>query len=161
MKTKLKDLVAVGLFACGFCLMHLGCANGTGTVTLAPGGVYSDPVLAQEDQAILDASNAIQGFLSWYDANAALLSKTPALANLATSVRAQEKGWIKDAFAARDAYAAASKAYRTAVAQSSASPGSAAPDVAPQTAALAKFQVALAIIDSVTAQIAAYRAAHP
>lgn len=136
----------VGFFLVPTILISTGCQN---KVTLEQGGAYTDPVLATTDQSILDASKAIQGFLSWYDTNKTFLDKYPEVGKLADSVRSNEKTWIKDAYSARDSYAAASVAWK-------AGKGS-QPDA---DAAHAKLNAALAVLSNLTAQIAAYRSSH-
>ena len=137
---------AIGITLLAAVLVLSGC--GGGKITLAPGGVYSDPVLAVTDQAILDANTALTGFVSWANANATYLAKWPEIASLASKVTVNQNTWIKDAFTARDTYAQAAAAYKAA--GSTGSPPS-----------QAGIQAALAVMTNVTAQIAAYQAAHP
>ena len=136
------------LFA-GLALLFSGC--GSHPVTLAPGGVYTDPVLAQTDQAILDTSAALTGFLSWNTENSAFLVKFPAVGALAEKVAANKDGWIRDAYKARDAYAVDAKAYRDAIAlgQTNATPPN-----------RAKIDAALAVLTSLATQVTALKATH-
>ncbi len=122
-----------------------GCQNQT---TLEAGGVYHDPVLAKTDQAILDASHALTAFLDWQTANASYLSHYPEVGTLAARVAAQKDGWIREAYAARDAYAAASAAYKAGLG-------------ADPSPASARLNAALAVLSNVTTQIITYKAAHP
>lgn len=119
-------------------------------VTLAAGGAYSDPVLAQTDQSILDASHALTGFVQWTSANSAFLAKYPEVLALATSVASQKDGWIKSAYSARDAYAKAAADYRAGIG-----------DSATVNAKQAALNGALAVLNNISSQIVAYRAAHP
>jgi hypothetical protein len=123
--------------------VQTGCANHG--VTLETGGPYSSSYLATTDQAILDASKAIDGFLSWYQTNATFLAKYPEVGQLATQVQAHKKEWEVDAYAARDAYAAAEKAYKDGLGTS------------PTTA---KVDAALSILNSIAAEAASLNAAH-
>lgn len=120
-----------------------GCASQT---TLEAGGAYSDATLAKTDRAILDASHTLTAFLDWQTANSAYLAKWPEVGALAAKVAAQKDKWIFDAYAARDIYADAAKAYRD---------GKAA---APNGNAV---NAALSVLTNVTAQILAYQTSHP
>lgn len=122
------------------------------SVAVAPGGAYSDVNLALTDKAILDANSALEGFLSWYNSNAAVLAKWPEVGKLAATVTAQKNGWIRDAYAARDAYALAAIAYRKALADGAANA------VPPERA---KMDGALSILKTAIDQFNAYKAAHP
>ena len=114
-------------------------------VTLEAGGAYSDAPLATADQAILDASHTLSGFIEWSGANATYLAKWPEVSALAAKVAVQKDGWIRDAYAARDAYAKAITAYKSATGPT--------PDAA-------RLNAALAILANVTAQINDYKTAH-
>ncbi len=130
-------------------LVHVtGCA---GTTTLEAGGAYSDPVLAQADRAILDASRAMTEFIAWQRANAAFLAKWPEIERAARNIESQRDGWEKDAYAARDAYASAAKDYRKAIADGV---------VGALPPSRAKIDGSIAVLTSVVTQIGAYRNAH-
>lgn len=144
---KLILIIALAFTAVALPLTQSGCQGG---VTLAPGGAYTDPILAQADQTILDTSHALTGFIDWTSANAAYLSKYPEVMALATSVSSQKDGWIKSAYSARDAYASAAAAYKAGTGDSS--------TVSAKQAAL---NGALAVLNNIASQIVAYRAAHP
>lgn len=129
----------------GFCVTHLtGC--GSSTVTLENGGVYTDAYLATTDRAILDAAKSLDGFVAWYNANSGFLSRYPEVGSLAGKVALNQNEWLRNAYAARDAYASAAAAYKDGKAD------------APSNAAL---NAALSVLLDVTKQINAYRAAHP
>lgn len=145
---KLILICALAFTAVALPLTQSGCAGGG--VTLAAGGVYTDPVLAVADQSILDSSHALTGFVDWTSANSAFLAKYPEVLVLATSVSAQKDGWIKSAYAARDSYAAAAAAYRAGTG-----------DPATVSAKQAALQGALAVLVNISNQIVAARAAHP
>lgn len=145
---KLLTLLALAFFAVALPVYQAGCTSGS--VTLAPGGAYTDPVRYQLDKVISDADGLALGLLGWYDTNRAFLSKWPEIGNVAETVRANENKWIKDAYAAEDAYLAAAVAYKT---------GSASLDGV--NAAQAKFAGALSLLKNLTTQLAAYQAAHP
>jgi len=149
MKT-LKFWLFASLLAVGLPVAQTGCSN---PVTLEAGGAYSDATLATTDQAILDASHALTGFVGWADANATYLARWPEVGALSASVAAQKDAWIRDAYAARDAYAVAAKAYRLAA-------GTPAADQTEVERKRAALQGALAVLTNLTTQIAAYRAAH-
>lgn len=151
MNKKFITLVAMACLAVAVPLMQSGCSHPP--VTLAPGGVYTDPILATTDQSILDADAALTGFVDWAGANAAYLAKYPEVTQAAANVAANKAGWIKNAYALRDAYAAASKAFKTAATGTG--------DPTAVSAAQAKLTGALAAIQSITAQVIAYQAAHP
>lgn len=104
-------LFAIAFLAVASPVLQTGCQS-SAPVTLAAGGIYSDPVLASADQAILDASRAFNAFILWHDANAVWLRRWPEIGQLATNTSALKDGWIRDAYAARDAYALAAQAYR-------------------------------------------------
>lgn len=150
MKNKIITLVALA-FAIALPVFEAGCKNPP--VTLAAGGVYTDPILATTDQSILDADTALSGFVDWAGANSAFLVKYPEITQAASNVAANKATWIKNAYAARDAYAAAAKAYKTAAAGTG--------DQTAVSATQAKLTGALAAIQSITAQVIAYQAAHP
>lgn len=124
---------------------YQGC--GSTPVTLEAGGAYSDAYLATTDQAILDAAKTLDGFTAWYQANATFLAKYPEVGQLASAISLHQNEWLKNAYAARDAYASAEAAYKKSL--------TSAP---PSTAAVA---AALSVITDATKQIAAYRASHP
>ncbi len=145
---KLILIFALAFSAVALPVTQSGCKGGS--VTLAPGGVYTDPVLAQADQTILDVSHALTGFLDWSHANSAYLAKYPEVLALATSVSTQKDDWIKSAYSARDAYAAAAAAYKAGTGDGSV--------VDAKRAALIG---ALAVLTNISSQIVAYRAAHP
>jgi hypothetical protein len=132
--------------ACAVPIIETACPNG---VTLAAGGAYSDPVLATTDQAILDASSLFSGFLSWDNANATFLARYPEVGTFAASIAANKDAWIKSAYAARDSYAAAVKAYKAGTGSQS--------DV---DAAHAKINGAIALLNNISTQITSYRSAH-
>ncbi len=138
-------LVLCLLLAPAPALFTSGCQNQT---TLEAGGAYTNPVLAQTDRAILDASHALTAFLDWHYANTGYLARWPEVGALAAKVAAQKDGWIKEAYAARDAYAAASAAYKAGLGN----------DVMPSSA---RLNAALAVLSNVTTQIIAYKNAHP
>lgn len=144
-------ILALAFSAIAVPVIQTGCAN---KITLEPGGAYTDPYLAKTDQAILDSSRTLQAFVAWHAANSTFLAKYPAVGALAIEVAGKEKGWIRDAYAARDAYALAAKAYREAAG----TPGADASEVELRRA---KLNGALALINNITQQIVAYRAAHP
>lgn len=125
-------------------VVETGCA--AHVVTLEQGGAYSDPYLATTDQSILDASHALDGFLAWYGQNAPFLSKYPDVGKLAVKVYDHRDEWVKNAYAARDAYASAAAAYRA---------GKAGP---PSVAAV---NAALSVLLDITKQVASYKALHP
>lgn len=156
MKNRILPLLALTLLG-AFVLSGSTCQSTS--VTLAPGGVYTDPVLFSTDQAILDGRKALTDALAWYDANAAFLAKYPAVGVVAEKIRSQADTWEKAAYQARDEYAKAAKDYRAAVA--AATPGSPPPDQTAALAAHAKLQGAIAVLTDVAADLAAYRAAHP
>jgi hypothetical protein len=137
-----------------FVTVALGLLAACGT-TLAPGGAYSDVNLAQTDQAILDANGAMDGFVQWEAANHTFLLKYQEVGALAAIITAQKGGWVKEAYAARDAYASASQAYKAAIAAGKTA------DPTGQNAAHDKLIAALAVLTDVTKQVVAYRAAHP
>lgn len=147
MKPKLKFLLVPILAWIGFFSLPVYQAGCQHQVTLETGGVYSDPVLATTDQAILDSSRALTAFVEWANANATYLARWPEIGQLAIRVATQKDGWIRDAYAARDAYAQAAKDYKDGKAGS--------PD--PQRA---KLNGILALIKSATDQIINYRNAH-
>lgn len=144
---KLFTILALAFFATAM-PVYTGCTSGS--VTLAPGGAYTDPVRYQLDKVISDADGLALGLLGWYDTNRAFLSKWPEIGNVAETVRANENKWIKDAYAAEDAYLAAAAAYKA---------GTASLDGV--TAAQAKFAGTLSLLKNLTTQLAAYQAAHP
>lgn len=151
MKPKLKFLLVPVLVWLGFFALPVaqtGCTSGS--VTLAPGGAYTDPVRYQLDKVISDADGLATALLGWYDTNRAFLSKWPEIGNVAETVRANENKWIKDAYAAEDAYLAAAAAYKA---------GTASLDGV--TAAQARFAGTLSLLKNLTTQLAAYQAAHP
>lgn len=115
-------------------------------VALESGGAYHDPVLATTDRAILDTSRVLADFIAWHSANAVYLAKWPEVGALAASVAAQKDGWIRDAYAARDAYASAAAAYKSGLGP--------APDGA-------KLNATIAVLSNVTSQIIVYKNSHP
>lgn len=121
----------------------------THVTTLEAGGVYSDPILAQTDRAILDASHALTGFIDWTQANAAYLAKYPDVITLADKILNAKDGWIRDAYAARDAYASALTAYRAGKG-----------DQTTVSAKQAALNGAIAVLNNITAQITAAQTAH-
>lgn len=143
-----KVLLVLALALCVITVpVYTGCTSHT---TLEQGGVYSDANLAVADQAILNGSHALSGFLNWHAANADYLAQWPEVGNLAAKVTALKDGWIRDAYAARDAYASASQAYKKSFASGQ--------DV---LTARDKLNAALAVLDNITTQINAYKTAHP
>lgn len=140
----MKKLLLIIGFVCAAAFQ--GCQS---HVTLEPSGAYSDASLAVTDQAILDASHAMSGFLTWYAANQTFLSKWPEVGIFAAKVGAQKDGWIRDAYAARDAYASASVAYKQAKL-----------DSAGLDTKRAQLNAALALLTNITQQITTYKAAH-
>lgn len=144
MKNRLLLIIAMTLAVIAGPVMQTGCASHA--VTLEAGGAYTDSYLATTDQAILDAAKSLDGFLVWYNANATFLAKYPAVGDLAAKVNAHQNEWLRNAYAARDAYANAESAYR------------AGKGGAPSVAAV---NAALSILLDVTKQITAYKAAHP
>lgn len=139
-------LIAAALWVGFFSLpvLQTGCASHA--VTLEAGGVYSDTYLATTDQAILDAAKSLDGFLSWYNANATFLAKYPAVGDLASKVNIHQNEWLRDAYAARDAYANAQTAYK------------AGKGTAPSIAAV---NAALSVLKDITTQISAAKANKP
>lgn len=141
-----KYLLAICLlFAPVPALFTSGCQHET---TLEAGGVYSDVTIAKTDQAILDASHALTAFIDWSRANATYLARWPEVGQLAVKVAAQKDGWIRDAYAARDAYAGALSAYKAGR----------GPD---PSSASSQLNAALAVLSNVTTQIVSYKSAHP
>lgn len=145
---KLILIFALAFSAIAVPVMQTGCKT---PVTVEQGGIYSEASLAVTDQAILDANQALNSFVSWYQANQAFLSKYPEVGTLIAKIQANQSAWIRDAYAARDAYASALKAYNAALAAGQAGTS---PDHA-------KIDAALAVLTDITQQIVAYRAAHP
>lgn len=145
---KLIILFALAFTAVALPLAQTGCKSGS--VTVQAGGVYTDPVLAVTDQSILDASHALTGFIQWTGANSGALAKYPEVLALSSSIAQQKDGWIKSAYSARDAYAAAAAAYRAGQG-----------DSATVNAKQAALNGALAVLNNITTQIVAYKAAHP
>jgi hypothetical protein len=141
---KLFITFALAFAAVAVPLTHTGC--GTHTVTLEQGGAYSDAYLATTDQAILTAAQTLDGFLAWNAANSVFLAKYPEVGVLAAKVAANKDQWIRDAYAARDIYAKAEVAYK------------AGQGPVPNNATVA---AALSVINDITTQINAYKAAHP
>lgn len=148
MKTRFLTLLVMAACFAVAPVVQFGCKQ---TMTLEAGGAYTDPVLAQTDQSILDASRAMREYIAWTKANSVFLAKWPQVAQLATRIEAQEKGWIKDAYIARDAYAAASVAYRKAIADGVA--GAIPPS-------RVKVDAMIAVLTSVVTEVLAYRQAH-
>lgn len=133
------------LFACLIIaapILQTGCQH---EVALESGGIYSDPVLATTDRAILDASHAMADFVQWHAANATFLAKWPEVGALAAKVGAGRDGWVRTAYAARDAYAQASAAYKA---------GKQGPPDGSQ------LRAALAVLTNATTQITSYRSSH-
>src|ERR1700694_200231 len=146
MKIRPLHLLAGIALWCAFFAMPVlqtGCQH---TVTLEAGGVYSDAYLATTDQAILDAAKTLDGFISWYKANATYLAKYPAVVDLAAKVTAHQNEWLRDAYAARDAYAKAETLYKAGKA------------TAPTTATV---NAALSVLNDVIAQINASKTPTP
>lgn len=140
------------LFLLSLCLaVPLTQSGCTQTTTLEAGGSYTDPVLAKTDQAILDASHTMTAFIEWARTNAAFLAKWPEVARLSGNIEAQQSQWERDAYAARDAYADAVKAYKTAIAAGVV--GALPPN-------RAKVDAAVAVLTSVISQAIAYQQAH-
>jgi len=123
-------------------VVQTGCQS---TTTLEAGGVYTDANLAKIDQSILGAAKTLDGFVSWHAANVAYLTKYPAVGELAEKVAAHRNEWIKNAYAARDAYAEAGVAYKQGKATSP---------------TMAGVNAALSIINNITAQINTYKSQH-
>ena len=144
MKTRLLFILAMTLAVVAVPVVETGCASHT--VALEAGGVYSDAYLATTDQAILDAAKTLDGFVAWYNANATFLAKYPAVGQLSAKVTAHQNEWLRDAYAARDAYANAETAYKAGKA------------TAPSTAAV---NAALSVLKDITTQINAAKANNP
>ena len=144
MKTRFLFAIAFLAFAVPFTITQQGCYS---QVTLEQGGAYTEVSLAVADQAILDASHALTGFVGWANANSAYLAKWPEVGVLSAKVAAQKDGWVRDAYMARDAYASALAAYKAG--KASTAPSS------------ANLNAAIAVLTNITTQITAYRAAHP
>lgn len=105
----MKKILLFACLAIAAPIVQTGCQH---EVVLEQGGAYSDPVLATTDRAILDASRAMVDFVGWHAANATYLAKWPEIGALAAKVGAGRDGWVRTAYAARDAYAQASAAYK-------------------------------------------------
>jgi len=147
-KTQTQFLAACLL--CMFAALYVtGCK--TGSVTLAPGGAYSDPIVFQADKSIDQAITAMDGFIAWQSANAAYLAQWPEIATLAKSIHDNEATWVKDAYAARDAYIAAADAYKAAGTNA---------DGTAKAEAQAKLDGLISALVSVTTNVAAFRTAH-
>lgn len=146
---KLTLILALALAVTSLPVLETGCSNNP-VPTLAPGGAYTDPVRYQLDKVISDADSLALGLLRWYDANESFLVKWPEIATAAESIRKNENGWIKNAYAAEDAYLAAAAAYKTGAAT--------AGEVG---SAQAKFTGALLLLNNLNSQLTAYQAAHP
>lgn len=146
----LQILLAI-LFFAGLgsvaCFTLTGCQH---TVKLEAGGVYTFPVLASLDQKIIAADNALGDSVKWYNANSTFLAQWPQIGTAAANVASHRDGWIKDAWAARDAYAQAYAAYQTG-----AGTATAADDK------LKIFNGVIAALADVTTQISNYQSAHP
>lgn len=138
----MKKLLLFACLALAVPVLQTGCQH---KVVLESGGAYSDPVLATTDRAILDASHAMADFVSWHAANATFLAKWPEVGALAAKVSAGRDGWVRSAYAARDAYAQASTSYKAGK--------QGPPDGAP-------LRAVMAVLTNVLAQITSYRAAH-
>ncbi len=123
-------------------VLQTGCQH---EVVLEAGGAYSDPVLATTDRAILDASHAMADFIAWHAANATYLARWPEVAALSAKVSSGRDGWVRSAYAARDAYAEASLAYKA---------GKQGPPDG------SNLRSAMAVLTNVLAQITASRSAH-
>lgn len=139
---KLLPLLFLSCLALSVPIVQTACSH---AVTLEAGGVYSDPALATADRAILDASHALGDFVAWQAANAAYLARWPEVAALAAKVSAGRDGWVRSAYAARDAYAQASAAYKA---------GKQGPPDG------SNLRAALAVLSDLTTQITSYRSAH-
>jgi hypothetical protein len=138
------------LLLAAFAFALAGCPA-TSKVTLAPGGAYTDPVIFQADKSIDQAIVAMDGFVAWQSANATFLAQWPEIAVLAKSISTNEGQWVRDAYAARDAYIAAADAYKAAGANA---------DGTAKTAAQTKLDGLVAALVSVTTNVAAFRTAH-
>lgn len=139
---KFLPLLLLSCFALTAPVIQTGCQH---TVTLESGGAYSDSTLAVTDRAILDASRAMGDFVAWNEANATYLARWPEVGVLAAKVRAGRDGWIRNAYAARDAYAQAESAYKA---------GKQGPPDG------AQLRAALAVLNDLTTQIVSYRSQH-
>ncbi len=117
--------------------------------TLEAGGAYTDPILAKTDRAILDASHAMTAFIDWANINSAYLARWPEVAQAAKNIAAQKDSWIRDAYAARDAYASAAQAYRVAAGTSAA-----------VDAKRAALDGAIAVLANIVTQVISYQNAH-
>jgi hypothetical protein len=129
-------------------------------VTLAPGGAYTDPVVFQANEAILQAGDAMNDFIALVHTNATFFAQWPEVGVLAQKIADQKDGWIRDAYVARNAYVDASNAYKTAVAAASKA-GTAPPDGSAVDASKSKLDGLVAALLSVTTSAADYKAAHP
>jgi hypothetical protein len=138
------------LLLAAFAFALAGCPA-TSKVTLAPGGAYSDPIIFQADKSIDQAVTAMDGFIAWQSANSAYLAQWPEIAALAKSISTNEAQWVRDAYAARDAYIAAADAYRLAGVNA---------DGTAKAAAQTKLDGLIAALVSVTTNVAAFRTSH-
>lgn len=127
-------------------LLQSGCQH---QVTLEQGGAYTDATLATTDQAILDASKTLTGFLDWHRTNATYLAQWPEVGQFAERVAAEKDQWIRGAYQARDSYAEGAKAFKA---------GAAALDLDERRA---KLNAVLSLLANVTSQINAYKTSHP
>lgn len=135
----------------GLCIpiLQTSCQS-SAPVTLEPGGTYSDSILATTDQSILDAQKLVDDFGAWYVANSSYLSQWPEVGSLAANVAAHNNEWFRNAYAARDAYASVSADYKNGKATS-----------ADLDAKHADINVALSVLNNITAQITTYKTQHP
>ena len=94
-------------FALSLLLLPVASFSGCSTPRdLDPSGVYAgDRALYEADKAILEASDAFDVVLAWADRNAAYLAQDAKAAAFVADVRTNRKAWLRDALAARDAYA--------------------------------------------------------
>ena len=149
MKNKISILLAIVVMAFAVPATTTTFTGCTSKTTLEEGGVYHDPVLAVADRSILDSSKALSGFIEWANTNSEYLAKWPEIGVLAGKIAAQKDGWIKDAFAARDAYASAYAAYQAGKG-----------DAKDADAKRAMLNGSLALLSNVIAQINAYKLNH-
>ena len=145
---KLLILLGLAMLTLSVPVLETGCQH---QVTLEQGGAYTSATLATADASILAAASALDGFVTWENTNSAFLAKWPEIHALAVNVAVNENTWIRNAYAARDAYASAEVAYKSALA---AGQTGVTPD-------RAKIDAALALLKNISDQIVAYRAAHP
>lgn len=147
--TKTNRFLPVLLFA-AVALALAGCPS-TGKVTLAPGGAYSDTVIFQANKTIDQAIVAMDGYIAWQSANATFLAQWPEIAALAKNISDHEGEWVRDAYAARNAYITAADAYKAAGANA---------DGTAKDAAQAKLDGLVAALLNVTTSVSQFRTAH-